>query len=58
MKKTGFNNNNSSNAAHGGSSSSHALTGSAHGMLGGQSVGMNAVPNGHHSGMDMHPHQT
>ena len=61
-KKLGYNNNSASNTAHGGQSSSHGV-GSAHGMLGGQSVGMNSMGmnssagNGHHSSMDMQSHQ-
>lgn len=55
-KKMGYNNTSANNTA--GQSSSHGV-GSAHGMLGAQTVGMNSMGmsnssgTGHHSGMDM-----
>ena len=57
-KKMGYNNNSANNTAHGGQSSSHGV-GSSHGMLSGQSIGMNSMGmtnnsgSGHHSTMDM-----
>ena len=57
-KKMGYNNTSANNTANGGHTSSHGV-GSAHGMLGAQTVGMNSMGmnngsgTGHHSSMDM-----